>query len=301
MVKPHGRRALFGQPVEISVLTLVRNRQTQLDNFLRALSRQTGAVFEVVIASMQRGAPVIEGGLPFPVRVVTVSGAALPLAEARNNAAHAARGELLIFLDVDCLAAPGLVASYARALSAHDACLMGEVRYLPADAPVHSCDYPALRRLATQHPARPAPPIDGPRNEDNPRALWGLSFALRRDRFFAAGGLDAGYSGYGGEETDFALRLAAINTRFAWLGDAQALHQWHPICRPPLNHFSAIIANAQRFHAVWGSWCLEYWLEAFVQMGLIEWSINADRISLLREPTAKDIARALDKGSERSF
>ncbi|MFC3104717.1 glycosyltransferase family 2 protein [Salinisphaera aquimarina] len=287
--------------VEISVLTLVRNRQTQLDNFLRALRWQTGALFEVVIASMQPEVPAIEDGLPFPVRVVSVPGTILPLAAARNRAAYAAQGELLIFLDIDCIAAPGLVANYARALRAYDACLMGEVRYLPAEASVPTLDYLALSELAIQHPARPAPPADGLCSEDNPRMLWGLSFALRRNRFFAAGGLDAGYTGYGGEETDFALRLAAINSRFAWLADAQALHQWHSISRPPLNHFREIIANAQRFRAIWGSWCLEYWLDAFVQMGLIEWSNGADRISLLREPTAREVERALDEGSGRSF
>jgi len=288
-------------PVKTSVLTLVRGRQAQLDNFVRALCRQTDPAFELVIASMQSEPPAVENDLPFPVRVVTVGGDSLPLAQARNSAAEAARGELLIFLDVDCIAAPGLVAHYARMLSCHDLCLMGDVRYLPADAPVSECDYPVLQRLAIRHPARPVLCGNELRHEDNPRALWGLSFALRRRRFFEANGFNADFCGYGGEETDFAMRLALIDTRFAWAAGARSLHQWHPISRPPLEHFSAIIANAQRFHAAWGSWCLEYWLEAFVQMRLIEWSIDARRISLLREPTSHELAHAFDEGSSKVF
>jgi len=294
-------RAQVSAPVDISVLTLVRGRQAQLDNFICALSHQTGPAFELVIASMQDEPPAIARDLTFPVRVVTVPGQALPLAQARNMAARAACGALLVFLDVDCMAEPALVAHYAEALSTNDACPMGEVRYLPEDASPGNASYEALWQQAVQHPARPALPSTGLRREHNPRALWGLSFALRRERFFAAGGLNAAYCGYGGEETDFAMRLAHIDTPFAWLSGARALHQWHPISRPPLNHFHAIIANARRFHAAWGSWCLEYWLDAFARMGLIQWSLQADDILLLQEPTPYQVAEARVAGSSRSF
>jgi len=47
-------------PVKTSVLTLVRGRQAQLDNFVRALCRQTDPAFELVIASMQSEPPAVE-------------------------------------------------------------------------------------------------------------------------------------------------------------------------------------------------------------------------------------------------
>lgn len=295
------RNAASPSSLQISVLTLVRGRQAQLDQFIAALCTQTHAAFELIIASMQATPPTIADDLSFPVRVVTVPGGELPLARARNDAARSARGEMLIFLDVDCIAAPDLVMHYARALAEHDACLMGEVCYLPEGAAAAHRGFEALARCAVRHPARPM--FTGPavHDEPEPRALWGLSFALRRTRFFAAGGLNACYRGYGGEETDFALRLAAIGTRFAWVPQARALHQWHPICRPPLDHFHAIIANARRFHADWGSWCLEYWLTAFADLQLIRWSITDDCIVVRREPSAREIARARATGSARCF
>ena len=59
---------------------------------------------------------------------------ALPLAAARNAAARAAVGDQLIFLDMDCIPVPELVADYAGFLDAQDALLMGEVLYLPGGA-----------------------------------------------------------------------------------------------------------------------------------------------------------------------
>src|SRR5690554_3095785 len=96
----------------VSVLTLVRNRQSHLDALVAGLTRQTCINFELVIASMQPEPPRICPSVPFPVSVVTVRGERLPLAAARNAAAHQARANQLVFLDVDCIPSPSLVASF---------------------------------------------------------------------------------------------------------------------------------------------------------------------------------------------
>lgn len=289
--------------MKLSVLTLVRQRREHLVNLMLSLDAQRHRPDELVIAWMQ---PEPEANLPavrFPVRHVMVEGDTLPLARARNAAASAARGEALVFLDVDCIASPPLIERYRDALSSRPALYLGEVHYLPADAVRYRADGTLdLERLATlgeRHPARPALAAREIRFDPDPGNLWGLSFALMREDHLRAGGMDEGYVGYGGEETDYAWRLAAANVALYWVGGALAWHQYHPLYAPPWPHFDAIIANARRFHQRWNRWCMDYWLEQFCEAGAIDWSPDADRIEVLRRPTAQEIAAARLPASAR--
>ncbi|MEP9401742.1 glycosyltransferase family 2 protein [Sphingomonas silueang] len=266
----------------ISVCTLVRGRAAHLANLYAGIAAQTQPPDELVVAWMQ-DAP--HPGLPdpgVPVRDVFVPGDPLPLARARNAAAAAARGDVLIFLDVDCIPAPTLVARYAEVLAAAPGVCLGEVRYLPPGA--------IDRSAGVRHPAKPALADDEVRAVPSHGELWGLSFALPRSAWDAAGGMDEGYVGYGGEETDFAWRLAAAGVPMAWVGGATAWHQHHAVHIPPLHQFDAILRNAARFRARWGRWCMDYWLGQFAEAGLIEWSAEASAIHVLRAPTAAEIA-----------
>ncbi|MES1929962.1 sugar transferase [Salinisphaera dokdonensis CL-ES53] len=278
------------------MLTLVRDRRAHLINLVHGLNAQQEPPDELVIACMQ---PEIEPDLPateFPVRQLRVSGRDLPLARARNEAAAHAAHEGLVFLDVDCIPSPSLVARYEQALARDPALYMGEVSYLPAGAvrlqATGEIDFARLETLAQAHPARPVFNNDGLENEPDPGQLWGLSFALRRADHERAGGFDESYEGYGGEETDYAWRLAAAGVPFYWVGGARAWHQHHPLYRPPYPHFDAIISNARRFHARWRRWCMEYWLGMFRDAGLIEWSPVASEIRVLRQPSMQEIDQA---------
>lgn len=289
--------------MKASALTLVRNRREHLVNLMLSLEAQTQRPDELVIAWMQ---PEVETDLPkthFPVRHIMVEGDALPLAKARNAAVNAAAFDALIFLDVDCIASPTLVARYREALIQRPALYIGEVHYLPADAVRHrtggTLDLARLAAMGERHPARPAIENDEIRHEPDHGNLWGLSFALMRQDHHRAGGMDEGYRGYGGEETDYAWRLAAANVPFYWVGGALAWHQHHPMYAPPWPHFEAIIANARRFYARWDQWCMEYWLNQFHEAGAIRWSPEAQDLELLRHPTQEEIAAARLPASAR--
>lgn len=279
-------------PPAASVLTLVRGRQAHLDALVQGLRQQTCLDLELVIASMQQEPPTLPAELPFPVNIVPVPGNRLPLAAARNAAAAKARSERLVFLDVDCIPSPAMVASYIKQLDISGRCLLGEVRYLPGTLTredMEAATFNDLLAWAQQHPARPDVQGQGWFDEPETRALWGLSFALTQQQYQQAGGMDEGYRGYGGEETDFAEHLAAAGIRLAWCGDAMALHQHHTMYSPPLDRFNDILGNATRFYRKWGSWCMEYWLEYFVTYGLIEWSPAATAIRVLRQPSPSEI------------
>jgi N-acetylglucosaminyl-diphospho-decaprenol L-rhamnosyltransferase len=279
-----------------SVLTLARGREDRLANLMRGLARQAVPAAELVIAWMQ---PEPAGGLPdpgCPVRHLRVPGEPMPLAAARNRAAEAAASDLLVFLDVDCMPGPGLVAAYARAAGEAKGLFLGEVLYLPESALDGGLDYDRLDRLGVVHPARPPAPASGLRAEPDPGQLWGLSFALERRLWARVGGMDEDFAGYGGEETDLAWRLAAAGAPTWWAAGARAYHQHHAVSVPPLQHFDDILRNAARFRARHGRWCMEYWLGQFREAGLIDWSPEADAIHALRRPTPAEIAAARRPG-----
>ncbi len=281
------------EPGAVSVLTLVRGRADRLRHLMRGLARQTAAPRELVIAWMQ---PEAEPDLPdpgCPVRHLHVPGEPMPLAAARNRAAEAACGDLLVFLDVDCIPGRALVAAYAGAAARTDGLFLGEVLYLPPGGLPADSDDATLDRIGRAHPARPPVPEAGLRPEPDSGQLWGLSFALPARAWHAVGGMDESYAGYGGEETDLAARLALSGLPTFWVGGARAYHQHHPVHVPPLQHFAPILANAARFRARHGRWCMSYWLGQFRDAGLIAWDEEAEAIRLLRAPTAPEIAAAL--------
>jgi GT2 family glycosyltransferase len=117
----------------ISVVTLAGGRPDHLRNVVTGLARQTMQPTGLIVAVIQ-DTPYDLPEAPFPIRQMMVSGPHLPLAAARNAAAKAAVGDKLVFLDMDCIPTPDLVADYDRFLTEEDGLLMGEVMYLPGGA-----------------------------------------------------------------------------------------------------------------------------------------------------------------------
>ncbi|MDD7961438.1 glycosyltransferase family 2 protein [Microbacterium thalli] len=197
----------------------------------------------------------------------------LRLAAARNAGAReaTARGAtLLIFLDADCVPAPGLVDAYrAAADRSPDAVLCGPVTYLPPGA---ALDDAALRAATAPHAARPAPSPGELRRATAAEypLFWSLSFALAPAVWREAGGFDEVFEGYGGEDTDFAFSLRARGIPLVWVGGADAYHQYHETSSPPWQHLDDILRNGALFAEKWGAWPMGGWLAAFAEAGAIE-------------------------------
>lgn len=202
----------------------------------------------------------------------------LALAAARNTAGDTARNEgaeLIIFLDADCIPGPELVEYYRQCLAAHpDAVACGPVTYLDPPDPT-GYDLAALPGMTAPHPARPNPaPGQFPAADREEYLLfWSLSFAMTADTWSRlrrqTGGFDERYRGYGGEDTDFALRLREADVPIRWAGGAHAYHQWHPVSSPPWEHLADILVNARRFRDTWGWWPMGGWLKEFARAGAI--------------------------------
>ena len=263
----------------VVVVTIVHGRSTHLARQHAGLLRSTRLPdLHVVVAMDDPSVQAVDDG-PFE-RVVVHVGAdldGLPLAHARNVGARtalAAGADVVVFLDVDCIPAPELVAAYASAAAHPSTCddlLCGPVAYLPP-VPDGEDDYDldTLGGLAEPHAARPAPaPGAVVRDARGHDLFWSLSFALRATGWAAIGGFDERYVGYGGEDTDFARRAARAGRGMAWVGAARAFHQHHPVSSPPVEHVADIVRNAGIFHDTWGRWPMGGWLDAFERSGLV--------------------------------
>ncbi|WP_338757548.1 galactosyltransferase-related protein [Nocardia vulneris] len=210
----------------------------------------------------------------------------LPLAQARNLGARTAlaRGaELLVFLDVDCIPSPGLLARYQAAADAEPRLLCGPVTYLPP-APPRGYDLSALHRQRDPHPARPDPPARTHADSTDFDLFWSLSFAVTAETWRRVGGFCTRYRGYGGEDTDFAYKAAAVGARLRWVGGADAYHQYHPVSDPPIEHLDEILVNATTFHRRWSRWPMRGWLDGFAAAGHIAYDDAAQRWNLVRTP-----------------
>ncbi len=252
----------------VSICTLAHGRAAHLVNLVHGLNRQTRQLDELVIAVMQ-AEPYTLPDTAFPVRQVMIGDGGIPLAAARNAAARAAIGEQMVFLDVDCIPDPTLVADYAGHLDAIDALLMGEMLYLPAGTTDEGLDFARFAAVGVKHSERAGPPETPLAECTDYRCFWSLNFAMRRATFLRVGGFDERYVGYGGEDTDFGRVVAEAGVPLRWCRGARAYHQYHPHHMPPVHHVDSVIANALRFEEKWGHYTMEHWLRAFELMGLI--------------------------------
>lgn len=264
----------------VSVLVITHRRDDHLLHQQRALQRVPGWDEAVVTFINQPDVPW--AAAPPRVRVEHLTADGLALAQARNHAARAGRGEVLVFLDVDCLPGPGTIARLA------DECqpgrvVMAEPRYLPPSWTPNT----SPESVALPHHSRAGLPVG---RTDAWHMFWSLGFAMRADDFASVGGFDEGYSGYGGEDTDFAFACRRAGMEL-WLSSAPVFHQAHAVHRPPLQHTSSIVINARRFRERWGTWPMEGWLAALASRGLVAW--GDDDLELLREPTAQELADSL--------
>ncbi|WP_375290956.1 galactosyltransferase-related protein [Qipengyuania sp.] len=274
--------------MSVSVCTLAYGRAEHLANLVRGLALSNLCPDELVVAVMQNEFYALPEA-PFPVRQIDVSGQSIPLARARNTAARAASGDLLIFLDVDCIPHPDLVGDYQRAAETDRGVFMGEVGYLPEGATAGGIDYERFETLAVKHSERAGPPTAPTGYCEDYRCFWSLNFALAAETFAKSGGFDESYVGYGGEDTDFGRCLTSAGINLWWVRGARAYHQYHPHHMPPVHHLDSVLTNAACFKAKWGEETMQHWLRAFTLMGLIKRD-GAGGWVKLREPNDADLA-----------
>lgn len=269
---------------QIAVVTIVAGRRAHLARQLEGLRRQRRTADQLVIVRMDGLAVDLGPDAAGTVTVVDVPvdplhPQRLPLAAARNRGVWATDAETVVLLDVDCIPGAGLVAAYAQAETV-DGLLCGSVRYLEPDRPGPNWTESDLQAASAPHPARPAPGPGRLVREDRHELAWTTSLALRRDLFERVGGFDERFSGYGGEDTDFAVRARQAGLGVWWSDDAVAYHQHHASQNPPTQHLVDIVRNAGLFAELHGWYPMQGWLEEFRRRELIDFDPEAGRLAV---------------------
>lgn len=264
--------------MSIAVITTVAGRHDHLRLQLSGLAASGQRPdLHVVVAMDDPDVAAVCGPAATIVNMALRDGR-LPIAAARNAGAERALAEgadMLVFLDVDCVPARGLLERYAAvARAAPDALLSGTVAYLPPP-PIGGYRLDELAGLALGHPARPVPADDEVTGLDH-TMFWSLSFALRAATWSKIGGFHDAYTGYGGEDTDFAELARTRQVAHLAVGGAWAYHQWHPVADPPLPHVYDIVRNGRLFRNRWGWWPMQGWLAAFADLRLVERNESTD-------------------------
>ena len=276
---------------QISICTIYAKRQLHLQNLVKSLIRSRIHPNELIIVCMDDALPSLPT-TPFKIvatTIETVEGK-LPLAEARSKAAALARGNNLIFLDVDCICHPDLVGIFNDCLNQEDALYQGSIRYLDSDWQHKDWTIESLEKQSSFH-ALQGVEVIGKTKVLHPHELfWSLCFGIRKKTFMNLGGFDSCFVGYGGEDTDFAF-TARDRKISCYKISALAYHQYHPSYDPPLNHLSAIVNNARIFNRKWSILPMKKWLDRFVQLGYLR--IVNDRMEIIRYPTALEIEACL--------
>ncbi len=267
---------------KLSLITLNRDRSDHLLRCLEGVTRSQRAPDQKIVVAIGGG----EQAVPPDVTVAPSLGDGLALARARNTGRQSADGDVLVFLDVDCIPSHDLIGALEAAVLENDGLICGEIFYLTQTVESGWTEQ-ALRRRGVNHPAR-CFPKGGVVAAPDPGLFWSLAFAVRADTYDRLGGFDEGFVGYGGEDTDLAFRAAAAGVPILFQGTGCAFHQRHAACDPPLPHCADIVRNALHFHARHGVWPMRGWLEAFAAIGVV--SFNGVALSLSRPPTEAEIS-----------
>ncbi len=124
----------------------------------------------------------------------------------RNYGARQARGEWLVFLDDDCVPAPGVLAAYvaARKQSPGSTVLEGRTRAIGV---------------------RTRLDMECPINETG-GYLWSCNFCIRRSVFVGMGGFDEKFPSAFMEDVDLRLRLRKAGEPTAFVPEAEVGHGW---------------------------------------------------------------------------
>lgn len=208
----------------LSVVMPCLNAGGTLRRAIEALWAQDApqGTFEIIVVDdgSTDGTSEIAGSCRGPVSVRVVRQPNRGLASARNRGALEAAGDVLLFMDPDVFAYPGMVSAHLRHYG--DATTMRAVQGRTVPDP-ETLTTPFMRTSNLM------PDLTIRRRENlSPLHVVGRNFSITRHAFEKVGRFDEGFAGYGAEDTEMAFRFHQAGGRILYEPEALGLHH-HPI------------------------------------------------------------------------
>lgn len=241
-----------GDPA-VSVVIPTYNRAELLHRTLESLRRQRsdGLNFEVVVAddgSTDNTPDVVRAfARQMPVRYFHQEDLGFRAGTARNGGARLATAPILVFFDTGAVAGPDFVRAHHEAHRATGAPASGHVvigytygynlfgsfpgldellaRHEPEEVIARLGDRPELRDM--RHEQFASVDFALPRLHAPWVLMWSVNFSVRAESFWAAGGFDEGFRGWGSEDLELGYRLTRLGARFEVSREAWAVEAPH--------------------------------------------------------------------------
>jgi GT2 family glycosyltransferase len=191
---------------------------------LTAVAHQTHPPDEIIVVGRDEAGALAA----FPhVRFVDTQQPA-PAARARNLGMQAARGDIFLFTDADCVPAPDWVAQHRARHAAGEQVVGGGVALEGRNYWAQSDNVALFHEFVPDHPP-------GARFQ-----LPTLNLSLRRAVYAKAGGLDESFPGAAGEDTDWTIRMRLAGYRLFFEPRAVVAH------RPGRTTWPAVVRHWRR-------------------------------------------------------
>ncbi|MEP7359121.1 MAG: glycosyltransferase family 2 protein [Anaerolineales bacterium] len=203
-------------PLSLSVIIPTYNRRASVERLLRSLDAQTlpPDQFEVIIVidGSEDGTRELVAGWKAAYRLRGIWQTNQKQAAARNNGVRASSGDLIVFLDDDMEAVPGLLAAHQAAHAGGE--LLGVVGAVHMRLPPNA---PPVADYWSRRFERLAPILGQPGYCIPPGEFYVGNFSIGRQPLLAAGVFDAGTFGeYGAEDVELAYRLERQGVRIVY-------------------------------------------------------------------------------------
>jgi glycosyltransferase involved in cell wall biosynthesis len=206
--------------MEMSVIVPTYNNRDVLRTTLAALQRQTfpAEEYEIIVADdgSTDGTAEMVASVRGPAVVRYVAQANAGRSATRNLGARAARGRILLFIDSDVWTTPGLLAAHHRHYPPR-------IRKLGVQG--RSLTHPDARVTPFMRVKEITPDLTLRRRHNlSPVHVVTRNVSILREEFDAAGGFDEGFTGYGWEDIELAMRLQSRGVTFDYEPEALAYH-----------------------------------------------------------------------------
>ena len=220
----------------VSVVVPYYRRQDQLDRLLAGVDEQTfdPGRTEVVVADDGSPEPPALGAHAYRCLTVRQDDDGFRAAAARNHGARAGTGDVVVFLDQDCVPARDYLERVAAAAADPWSLVVGHRRHALLD------DWSAARVRAWLGGGAVVPPVlpepgwllegyartaDLTEPDDRSYQLViSAVLSMNRQLWQRLGGFDASFRGYGGEDWELAHRALVAGADLRYLPDAVVWH-----------------------------------------------------------------------------